>query len=67
MKDFFVGMAIGVMTGAMVVANPKARRMMADVKSKVMSDACDCKCHDGHKGPEDSHENRHNDGGSDWQ
>ena len=67
MKDFFVGMAIGVMTGAMVVANPKARRMMADDKSKVMSDASACKCHDGHNGAEDSHENRHNDGGSDWQ
>ena len=68
MKDLFVGIAIGAVAGAMIAGNPKTKRMMNDIKSKVKSGSCGCCCgeHSG-QGGESPAENRSEDSGNDWQ
>ena len=43
MKDFIVGMAMGLAVGVTVCSCPKTRKMINEVKEKVAS-SCECKC-----------------------
>ena len=42
MKDFIVGMAMGLAVGVTVCSCPKTKKMIDEVKEKVAS--CECKC-----------------------
>ena len=42
MKDFLVGMAMGLAVGVTVWSCPKTRKFVSEVKDKMNS--CECKC-----------------------
>ncbi len=66
MKDFFVGIAIGAVAGAMIANNPKAQKAMDGIKNKVMPGSCGCGC--GQKDENSQGEQSQQSGGQDnWQ
>ncbi len=68
MKDFFVGIAIGAVAGAMIANNPKAQQAMEGIKNKVKSGSCGCGCGGGQNGENAQGGEQQQSGGQDnWQ